>query len=342
MDPNLSSSQKDLYGYLSVLGAVIFFGSFAVPLKTRRIVEAKVDPTIFQLYMSFSIFCCSFLVLTYNKWIFTYFGIIGAALWVPASILSIFAINLAGLSIAVGTWAGVTIVVSFLWGALEMGTPVHSLALSIVALGLMILGIAGLSFSGTQFVKNIRRTKRDHQIQEDERVNLVYNDLGETPDDEPNGSVKRKIAGLACAVALGILNGSMMVPLKKAPAESGGVIYIVSFGIGVMAVTPVCVGLFLLGQYCLTKEFPALHFRIAFIPGFISGFIWSLGNWCSVYATIYLGLTIGFPLTQTALVVSGLWGIIVFKEMTGFFPILFWTISVMILLTGAFLLSMYG
>jgi hypothetical protein len=35
-------------------------------------------------------------------------GIIGAALWVPASILSIFAINYLGLSIAVGIWAGVT------------------------------------------------------------------------------------------------------------------------------------------------------------------------------------------------------------------------------------------
>ena len=35
-------------------------------------------------------------------------GIVGASLWVPASILSIFAIKHAGMTIAQGVWSGVT------------------------------------------------------------------------------------------------------------------------------------------------------------------------------------------------------------------------------------------
>lgn len=35
-----------------------------------------------------------------------------------------------------------------------------------------------------------------------------------------------------------------------------------------------------------------------------------MGNFCAMYATIYLGQTVGFPLTQLCLVVNGLWGIL--------------------------------
>jgi hypothetical protein len=33
-----------------------------------------------------------------------------------------------------------------------------------------------------------------------------------------------------------------------------------------------------------------------------------MGNFSSMFATIYLGQTIGFPLTQTCIVVNGFWG----------------------------------
>ena len=35
---------------------------------------------------------------------------------------------------------------------------------------------------------------------------------------------------------------------------------------------------------------------------------WAIGNLCSTYATYYLGQSVGYPLTQTCIVVAGLWG----------------------------------
>jgi len=75
------------WGYLAVAGSALFFGSFGVPLKTKRVQNANVDPVIFQIYYSISIFVSCWLVLTYNPFVFTPWGIVGAALWVPASIL---------------------------------------------------------------------------------------------------------------------------------------------------------------------------------------------------------------------------------------------------------------
>jgi len=134
------------------------------------------------------------------------------------------------------------------------------------------------------------------------------------------------------------MNGSMMVPLRFLPKDAAGINYISSFGIGVLAVTPVCAFFYFL----IKREIPVFHFKAAFIPGVLTGLLWNIGNYCSIYATLYLGLTIGFPLTQVALVVSGLWGMFAFKELSGVWTITVWWISVVILLTGAALLSLFG
>jgi glucose uptake protein GlcU len=70
--------------------------------------------------------------------------------------------------------------------------------------------------------------------------------------------------------------------------------------------------------------------------------VWNVGNVCSIYATLYLGLTVGFPLTQLALAFGGLIGIFWFKEITGVYVIAFWMVSIAVLLTGAVLLGMFG
>jgi glucose uptake protein GlcU len=62
----------------------------------------------------------------------------------------------------------------------------------------------------------------------------------------------------------------------------------------------------------------------------------------SIYATLYLGLTVGFPLTQVALVTSGLWGILLFREISGAKTLIVWTLSVCVLLGGAAMLSLFG
>jgi hypothetical protein len=57
-----------------------------LPLLTQ---DLNVDPMVTQFYTSISVFLTSFIVLTYNDFAFTYFGIIAAALWVPANLFAV-------------------------------------------------------------------------------------------------------------------------------------------------------------------------------------------------------------------------------------------------------------
>mmetsp|Transcript_75306 Transcript_75306/g.232918 ORF Transcript_75306/g.232918 Transcript_75306/m.232918 type:complete len:518 (-) Transcript_75306:262-1815(-) len=62
------------------------------------------------------------------------------------------------------------------------------------------------------------------------------------------------------------------------------------------------------------KDF-ALHQQICFLPGVSAGVLWAMGNMCSIRASQYLGLAVGFPLTQTCCGVSAVWGIALLGEM---------------------------
>lgn len=95
-------------GYIAVVGAIICFGSFGLPIKLPSVQKAKVDAVVFQCYYSFAVFVSSWLVLFIESFAWTPWGILGATLWVPSSILAITGINLVGIAIAQGVWSGCT------------------------------------------------------------------------------------------------------------------------------------------------------------------------------------------------------------------------------------------
>lgn len=73
-----AASVSPTVGWISLVGAIIAWGSFTIPIKLKSVQSVKADPLILQLYQSIAIFLTSWLVLTYTKFQFTYFGIIGA------------------------------------------------------------------------------------------------------------------------------------------------------------------------------------------------------------------------------------------------------------------------
>jgi hypothetical protein len=147
--------------------------------------------------------------------------------------------------------------------------------------------------------------------------------------------------GLICVICCGLLNGSMMVPNRFNTAnETKGVVYLASFGIGVGAVTPVIFVLYFIAK----RQLPQFHWRVALLPGLCTGTFWTLGNLGCTYAVLSpLGLTVGFPLTQAALIVSGLWAIILFREIRGWKSLLhFFGALFLLLVPGCVLLAIYG
>lgn len=53
------------------------------------------------------------------------------------------------------------------------------------------------------------------------------------------------------------------------------------------------------------------------MPGMIAGLTWSAGNVASIVAVLHLGEALGYSACQASLVISGLWGIVYFREVDG-------------------------
>eukprot|EP01123_Difflugia_compressa_P003865 TRINITY_DN15183_c0_g1_i1.p1 TRINITY_DN15183_c0_g1~~TRINITY_DN15183_c0_g1_i1.p1 ORF type:complete len:184 (-),score=28.84 TRINITY_DN15183_c0_g1_i1:200-688(-) len=145
--------------------------------------------------------------------------------------------------------------------------------------------------------------------------------------------------GLFCAAFLSITNGSMLGPIKYAPIEAQGISFVVSFGVGVLAVTPLFAVIYFV---VVTKQPPNWNVQKLLLPGLGCGLGWNIGNVASIYATTYLGYTVGFPLSQCAILVGGFWGIFLFKEITGFKRVGLFVLGALILVTGAVLLGLFG
>ena len=63
---------------------------------------------------------------------------------------------------------------------------------------------------------------------------------------------------------------------------------------------------------------------------------------CTTLAFPAIGYAVALPLMQTALVVSGLWGILVFKEISDRRAVALFAAAAAVALGGAVLLSFYG
>jgi len=156
---------------------------------------------------------------------------------------------------------------------------------------------------------------------------------------------KRKL-GMMSAAFCGIWGGSIMAPMKFCKSDTKGTHYLMSFSIGASIVT---VAFWLLrylynvNRYrSLSKAYavlPSFHLRTMWLAGGTSGFLWSIGNFFSLISVFYLGEGVGYPLVQTSILVSGLWGIFYFREVQGTERITKWLCSSLITIFGILLLS---
>ena len=84
---------------------------------------------------------------------------------------------------------------------------------------------------------------------------------------------------------------------------------------------------------------PKIDIKII-LPGALSGVIWNIANFASFYAVLILGMTVGYPLTQMALFVSVLWGLLYFHEIKGRNKIIRLVTGSIVLFIGAILLGL--
>jgi len=333
-------------GWLGVFGAVFIFGCFGILIKTPSVQEANCDCMVFQCYYSFAVAAVSMLIwlaagssggLTFTASSFA-MGAFFATLWIISQVCGYNAINAIGCAVAPAIWIGVTIGVSFVWGVAVFGNPVHSWPGAVGALSLMFLGVVLAAASSVISDRQAQRAAREVRTNDDGAL------LAEGRKSAAAGTAA---FGIISACVLGLCNGSLMVSLNcfqngcsaiGIEAYEGSVLaplaFLPSLAAGIVVMQPV---LFLLywGRSMLAGKMPQFHFSKVAASGLLTGAFWGMGNFNAMFATVYLGQTIGFPLTQCCLILSGIWGILYYKEIQGAAAISTFAIASVIILAGA-------
>lgn len=347
----------DFMPYVAVLVAWLCFGSFAVPMKWQSVVDAKVHPLVFQCYKTWWTFVTSHAVLLFGeKYRLTWWGLASGLSWVPAGVAAVLAVRHVGIAYAQAVWQVTIIGTSFVWGFVVLDDDsVRDWPGTVLAILCLIFGIVGMTLSF-----NIRKTRtepsepedrpqgtngnRDHSAVENvgsegrpslEQGLVALEDGSQSPSSSPEVSM---CVGLAAALFNGVWGGANLVPSHFASLH--GTEFVISFATGAAVVNLVMLaGYALLCCMYWRTPMPSLELRVMAVPGFLSGTLWSIGNFCSLYVvSSVLGQGIGYALIQSSVIVSGLWGILFYKEMSGR-PVLYWSLCCIVCSVGVVLLA---
>jgi len=225
-------------------------------------------------------------------------------------------------------------------------------ALLLLTIGMVGMALVAVSSNKKQYITNSGSDDEkpllvnDHQNSVKEN-NLKVNDITlPEPQLDPlylmlcGYKIKKFYLGVSIATAMGFLNGTSMIPLKFAPTKD--ITYIISFACGAMVINTIFYIIYAsVNLFVLHKPAPTLIFKVSLWP-LLSGVLWTGGFFCGTYATLILGNTIGYPLVQCQILVSGMWGIFYYKEVQGVLLIILFFVFALVLLGGVALLALYG
>jgi hypothetical protein len=153
-------------------------------------------------------------------------------------------------------------------------------------------------------------------------------------------SVTTRTAGLWAAVVNGVLTGSAFFPIRYAKEQGfGGAHYFLSMATGALVSNALGWFIFWLylaywqhpGDWALAwQRLPSWHLSTAGRDGILCGSILTMGMFGSMVSVTYLGQGLGNSIIQAKIIVSGLWGIFGFHEITGFGRITKWLASALL------------
>ena len=84
---------------------------------------------------------------------------------------------------------------------------------------------------------------------------------------------------------------------------------------------------------------PPWHFRQLWSPGLAAGVLLTIAMFGSIMSVTYLGQGVGNSIIQSKILISGVWGIFWYKEITGAITITKWFASAMLAIAGIMWLS---
>jgi len=121
--------------------------------------------------------------------------------------------------------------------------------------------------------------------------------------------------GIAAALGAGILWGTMYIPYRKAYLTGMNPLsFITFFTVGELA-TMIVLAVSYRGAGPLWRELATARSVMFWLM--LGGFVWVIGDLFQQYATKYVGISRGIPLSNTNQLWGLLWGILVFHELQG-------------------------
>lgn len=173
---------------------------------------------------------------------------------------------------------------------------------------------------------------------------------------------KNELKGVSLSVLGGLIMGNVLVPMECLEyyydngSDYYGVKFMPSLGIGVATMTWAALGLRMLYwrargytapegnriRGAPPQEWPNMNVATALPAGLIGGTVWMLSAVTTIYVMVTLSsYVVGIVFRAGSLIVGGLWGILVFKELAGRGIALF-VGSALILATGIVIMAYFS
>jgi drug/metabolite transporter (DMT)-like permease len=208
-------------------------------------------------------------------------AVLAGCMWAVANTLTIYAIRNVGLSIAFPLW-NTNSLLGIFWGFLLFNELHHA--------GwkrwLGVLGGAVCMFAGATLLA----IASSHQA-----------------------APGKAALGIFAALGAGILWGTMYIPYRKAYLTGMNPLsFITFFTVGELA-TITLLAVAYRGALPLSRELVSARPVLFWLM--LGGFVWVLGDLFQQYATKYIGISRGIPLSNTNQLWGLLWGILVFHEL---------------------------
>ena len=210
-------------------------------------------------------------------------AVLAGCMWAVANTLTIYAIRNVGLSIAFPLW-NTNSLLGIFWGFLLF----NELHYAGWKRWLGVLGGAVCMFGGATLLA----IASSHQA-----------------------APGKAALGIFAALGAGILWGTMYIPYRKAYLTGMNPLSFITFFTVGELVTMTVLAVAYRGATSLWHELVSARSVLFWLM--LGGFVWVLGDLFQQYATKYVGISRGIPLSNTNQLWGLLWGVLVFHELRG-------------------------
>ena len=279
-------------GIFCGFAAGAWLGGAEAPIK---LVNPDISPITVSLIMVFGVFLARWSVPAFVRGTshvrndvrqaphLIVWAVLAGCMWAVANTLTIYAIRNVGLSIAFPLW-NTNSLLGILWGFLLF----NELHYAGWKRWLGVLGGAVCMFGGATLLA----IASSHQA-----------------------APGKAALGIFAALGAGILWGTMYIPYRKAYLTGMNPLSFITFFTVGELVTMTVLAVTYRGATPLWHELVSA--RTVFFWLMLGGFVWVLGDLFQQYATKYVGISRGIPLSNTNQLWGLLWGILVFHELRG-------------------------